>query len=49
VPLNEIPWSELRDAAVVSMLRRYVKERTEDAFGIYVGDSSAGMVRSLAL
>ena len=49
VPLNGIPWSELRDAAVVSMLQRYVKERTEDAFGIYVGDSSAGLVRSLAL
>ena len=49
VPLGEIPWNDLRDAAVVSMLQRYVKERTEDAFGIYVGDSSAGTVRSLAL
>jgi len=29
------------------MLRRYVKERTEDAFGIYVGDVEKGTVQSL--
>lgn len=49
VPLNEIPWDALGDAAVASMLMRYVKERAEDAFGIYVGDSSAGTVRSLSV
>ena len=47
VPLNAIPWDEIRDPAVQSMLRRYVKERTEDAFGIYVGDVETGTVQSL--
>ncbi|CAB3715077.1 flavin reductase [Paraburkholderia rhynchosiae] len=48
VPLDAIPWDEIRDPAVQSMLRRYVKERTEDAFGIYVGDVEKGTVQSLA-
>ncbi|QCP51368.1 flavin reductase family protein [Trinickia violacea] len=48
VPLNAIPWSELHDDAVRSMLERYVRERSEDAFGIYVGDSEAGTVQPLA-
>ncbi|MEC5409685.1 flavin reductase family protein [Paraburkholderia sp. MPAMCS5] len=48
VPLSRIPWSELRDEAVRSMLQRYVRERSEDAFGIYVGDSEAGQVQALA-
>ncbi|MGF6595404.1 flavin reductase (DIM6/NTAB) family NADH-FMN oxidoreductase RutF [Paraburkholderia sp. GAS448] len=47
VPLDAIPWNEIRDPAVQSMLRRYVKERTEDAFGIYVGDVEKGTVQSL--
>ncbi|WP_341316488.1 flavin reductase [Paraburkholderia sp. IMGN_8] len=47
VPLSEIPWDEIRDPAVQSMLCRYVKERTEDAFGIYVGDVESGTVQSL--
>jgi hypothetical protein len=29
VPLAAIPWNELRDDAVVSMLERYVIERSE--------------------
>ncbi|MGF6372126.1 flavin reductase (DIM6/NTAB) family NADH-FMN oxidoreductase RutF [Paraburkholderia sp. RAU6.4a] len=48
VPLPRIPWSELRDDAVRSMLQRYVRERSEDAFGIYVGDTEAGQVQTLA-
>ncbi|MGF6919544.1 flavin reductase [Paraburkholderia sp. 40] len=47
VPLDAIPWDEIREPAVQSMLRRYVKERTEDAFGIYVGDVEKGTVQSL--
>jgi hypothetical protein len=47
VALSEIPWDELPDFATQSMLRRYVSERTEDRFGIYVGTSDAGMVRGL--
>ncbi|MEM5338314.1 flavin reductase family protein [Paraburkholderia azotifigens] len=49
VPLAQIPWGELRDDAVRSMLERYVRERSEDAFGIYVGDTEAGTVQTLAL
>jgi flavin-dependent trigonelline monooxygenase, reductase component len=49
VPLWQIPWDELRDDAVRSMLERYVRERRQDAFGIYVGDTEAGTVQTLAL
>lgn len=49
VPLSQIPWDEVSDAAVRSMLERYVRERRQDAFGIYVGDTQAGTVQSLAL
>ena len=48
VPLDTIPWDKLADEAVRSMLRRFVKERSEDTFGIYVGDSETGTVQSLA-
>ncbi|SAK89173.1 oxygenase [Caballeronia pedi] len=48
VPLGEIPWDRIRDDAVRSMLQRYVRERSEDAFGIYVGDTATGKVQSLA-
>ena len=49
VPLGAIPWECIRDDAVRSMLQRYVRERSEDAFGIYVGDTAAGKVQSLAV
>jgi flavin-dependent trigonelline monooxygenase, reductase component len=49
VPLSQIPWDEVKDDAVRSMLERYVRERRQDAFGIYVGDSEAGTVQPLAL
>jgi len=49
VPLSQIPWDEVRDDAVRSMLERYVRERRQDAFGIYVGDNEAGTVQPLAL
>jgi flavin-dependent trigonelline monooxygenase, reductase component len=47
VALSEIPWKKLPDFATQSMLRRYVNERSEDRFGIYVGTSEAGTVRGL--
>jgi flavin-dependent trigonelline monooxygenase, reductase component len=47
VALCEIPWGELPDFATQSMLRRYVSERSEDRFGIYVGTSDAGTVKGL--
>lgn len=48
IPFADIPWANLRDDAVRSMLRRYVRERSEDAFGIYIGDAEHGTVRTLA-
>lgn len=48
VAFAAIPWDRLRDPSVASMLRRYVKERREDAFGIYVGDAERGTVQTLA-
>ncbi|MDC7713667.1 flavin reductase [Vogesella sp. LYT5W] len=48
VAMDEIPWDQLTDEAVRSMLQRFVRERTEDAFGIYIGDSHAGSVQPLA-
>lgn len=47
-PFEAIPWERLPDSAVGSMLRRYVNERTEDQFGIYVGDFDYGQVQQLA-
>lgn len=48
VALDDIPWERLADEAVRSMLERFVRERTEDAFGIYIGDTHSGSVQSLA-
>jgi flavin reductase (DIM6/NTAB) family NADH-FMN oxidoreductase RutF/pimeloyl-ACP methyl ester carboxylesterase len=48
VPFDDIPWDRLRDDAVRSMLRRYVRERSEDVFGVYVGDAVQGTVQTLA-
>jgi len=47
IPIPEIPWDRLGDAAVRAMLERYVRERRDDAFGIYVGDARAGEIRGL--
>lgn len=47
-PLGAMPWQRLRDPAVASMLRRYIRERSEDTFGIYVGDADQGEVQALA-
>lgn len=48
VPFDDIPWAKLRDDAIRSMLRRYVQERMEDVFGVYVGDAERGTVQTLA-
>lgn len=48
VPFDAIPWSRLPTDAVRSMLQRYVSERREDCFGIYVGDEVSGTVRTLS-
>lgn len=46
--LSEIPWSRISDDAVRSMLERYVRERTSETFGIYVGGPSQGEIQQLA-
>lgn len=48
VPLDAVDLSRLPDEATRSMLARYLRERREDAFGIYVGDAAQGVVHPLA-
>lgn len=48
VPFPDIPWDRIADPAERSMIERYVREREEDSFGIYVGDAASGRVRPLA-
>ncbi|MDQ0475360.1 alpha/beta fold hydrolase [Labrys wisconsinensis] len=48
IGFDAIPWERLRDEATRSMLRRYVRERREDVFGVYVGDAERGTVQTLA-
>ncbi|MER8752975.1 alpha/beta fold hydrolase [Mesorhizobium sp. M1050] len=48
VDINQIADLRIADPAVRSMLLRYVRERTEDAFGVYVGNEVEGEVRPLA-
>ncbi len=45
---DAIPWDRVRDAAVRSMLERFVRERDEDTFGVYVGGADRGTVQALA-
>ncbi|RUX91431.1 MULTISPECIES: alpha/beta fold hydrolase [unclassified Mesorhizobium] len=48
VDIEQITDLRIADPAVRSMLARYVRERTEDAFGVYVGNEVEGEVRPLA-
>lgn len=48
VDLDEIPWSDIRDEATRAMLRRYVRERQQDGFGVYMGGLETGVVKALA-
>lgn len=48
IPFDAIPWMRLPDEAVRSMLRRYVAERQQNTFGIYVGNHQSGTVRSVS-
>lgn len=45
IPPERLPWDRIDDPAVAAMLRRYVAERAQARFGIYVGDAEAGRVR----
>jgi hypothetical protein len=46
--IDAIPWNEFDDPAVISMLQRYVREKGNDTFGIYIGDEKQGRVEQLA-
>ena len=47
-PFDQIPFNRVTDDLTKMMLKRYVKERESDAFGIYVGDEEQGAVEPLA-
>ncbi|TPN85478.1 alpha/beta fold hydrolase [Mesorhizobium sp. CU2] len=48
VEIERITELKIADPAVRSMLARYARERTEDTFGVYVGNEVEGEVRPLA-
>ena len=48
IPFDEIPWDRINDAALAAMLRRYIDEKRQDLFGVYVGDAERGTVQPLA-
>ncbi len=45
VPLDEVPWERVANAAERSMLQRYVREFRHGTFGIYQGNETTGKVR----
>lgn len=45
---DDIPWEKLPDDAIRTMLCRYISERRENTFGIYVGDHQSGKVRAVS-
>ena len=47
ISFQDIAWSDIPDLAIRSMIERYVREREEDSFGVYVGDTTTGRVRPL--
>lgn len=46
--LNDIPFAKIDDAAVSSMVRRYIEDRKIDAFGLFTGDSESDNVGILS-
>lgn len=48
IDIDAIGDLKIADPAIRSMLARYVRECTEDAFGVYVGNEVEGEVRPLA-
>lgn len=46
--LADIPFERIADPALCTMLKRYIRERAQDAFGIYVGDERDGAVESIS-
>jgi len=44
VAFDAIPWEQIADAAVHTMLTRYIHERSANEFGVYVGNAKTGEV-----
>lgn len=49
VPIMSIPWDAIKSLNQRTMLTRYLRERTESRFGIYVGTAAGGAIKSLAV
>ena len=47
ISFDDIPWDSLAGEAIGSMLQRYITERRQDLFGIYVGDARSGEIQPL--
>ncbi len=45
--INDIPWAQIHIRQISTMLKRYVKERSIDRFGIYVDSDHGGQVALL--
>jgi len=47
VPADAIPWEHIPDRPIAAMLRRYVRERAGEQFGLYAGSASSGRIAAL--
>jgi hypothetical protein len=47
IPFEKIPWNQVHSRNQTAMLQRYIKERAEARFGIYVGNVGGGTIKSL--
>lgn len=47
VPMSEVPFGDIADTAIRSMLERYAAEAALGTFGIYYGTHNSGQVRAI--
>ena len=47
IDFADIPWEQLSNDPLRTMLQRYVREHQQEAFGLYVGDDQRGDVRAV--
>ena len=47
VKFNDINWVEIKDDALVIMLKRYIKEANQGNFAIYMGNETTGLTQTL--
>jgi flavin reductase (DIM6/NTAB) family NADH-FMN oxidoreductase RutF len=47
IPIDKIPWDSIKSLNQRTMLTRYIRERTESRFGIYVGTAAGGAIKGL--